>query len=294
LKSFTTTLLEIAYLEFGPPSADGVPIFLLHGFPDDGTAWGGVGERLARAGRTAFAPYARGCGPSRYRRPDTPRDGTSAARAGDLLELMDGLGIGRAILIGQDWGMETAQAVAMLSPERVERLVILNGHGLYNMAVARSGLPSFETLAAGWYQWLFQSPLGEAVLQADRKGLARFLWSQWSPDLSPDAVGFDTIAISFDNPDWVATVLSAYRGGAATGDPRNAEMQARLAKYPPIQAPTLNLQGADDGVDLFRDTQLGQEAFYHGGFEQIVLGGCGHFLQRERPDAVAKAILDFI
>lgn len=46
-------------------------------------------------------------------------------------------------------------------------------------------------------------------------------------------------------------------------------------------------------MDLFEDTQLGQEALYRGGFRRVVLEDCGHFLHRERPEAVAKLLLEF-
>jgi pimeloyl-ACP methyl ester carboxylesterase len=91
-------------------------------------------------------------------------------------------------------------------------------------------------------------------------------------------------------------VLSAYRPWNAdpNADPQDAADSERLAAGMTIGCPTLNLQGADDGVDLFEDTQLGQEAFYRGGFERAVLEGCGHFLHRERPEAVAQRIIEFI
>ena len=61
-----------------------------------------------------------------------------------------------------------------------------------------------------------------------------------------------------------------------------------------INCPTLHLQGVNDGVDLFPDTQLGQEEFYTNTYVSKRLEGCGHFLQRERPQLVAGEIVAFL
>jgi pimeloyl-ACP methyl ester carboxylesterase len=237
----------------------------------------------------------RGCGPTQFLNSTTPRDGTVGARLGDLIEFMDGLRMAKAVLIGQDWGAATAQAAAMLMPERVARLVILNGHALYNMAVAARGVrPSYETLHAGWYQWLFQTAIGERLLRADPRGFACYLWKTWSPGWDFQQQQFEATARSFQNPDWVATVISAYRGGAPNVDPEDVQRLQAIMKFPPINVPALNLQGANDGVDLFADTQLGQEKLYAGGIETRVLPNCGHFLHREHPGAVAGAIRAFL
>jgi pimeloyl-ACP methyl ester carboxylesterase len=181
----------------------------------------------------------------------------------------------------------------MLFPDRVGRLVILNGHGLYNAAVAAGGAwPSLATLHAGWYQWLFHLPLAEPILSADPSGFARYLWSIWSPQWEFSAQ-FAEVAPSFDNPDWIATVMSAYRG-ADTADSEDGKRQQALGKFPAIAISTLNLQGARDGVDLVVDTRLGQEAFYRGGLIVRVIPDCGHFLHRERPVEVADAIDEFL
>ncbi|NRF67352.1 alpha/beta hydrolase [Aquincola sp. S2] len=291
-----TDQLHIGFERYGEPGRE-PPLILLHGFPDDASAWRGVGPILATAGRHALAPHVRGCGSTRFHSADTPRSGQPAARARDLLALLDALRLDRVVLVGQDWGAATAQALAILHPERVERMVLLNGHGLLNAAVFAQGKrPSWATLHAGWTQWLFQTPLAQALIDADRACFARYLWEQWSPGWRFAEAEFASLALSLGNSDWTAVVLSAYRSfdQDPSADPRDAAASHRLAQDPRITSPTLNLQGARDAVDLFVDTQLGQEAFYTGGFRRVVLDECGHFLQRERPDAVAKQVLAFL
>ena len=69
-------------------------------------------------------PYLRGYGPTRFLAADTPRSGQQAALGNDLKELMDALGVERAVLAGYDWGGRAACVVAALWPERVRGLVV--------------------------------------------------------------------------------------------------------------------------------------------------------------------------
>jgi pimeloyl-ACP methyl ester carboxylesterase len=113
LKTIRTPILEIAYEENGP--ADGPPVVLLHGFPDDARAYDGVAPPLAAAGWRVLVPYLRGYGPTRFLDPRTPRSGQQAALGHDLLEFLDALGVERAALAGYDWGGRAACIVAAFS-----------------------------------------------------------------------------------------------------------------------------------------------------------------------------------
>ena len=64
MKTAHTPILDIAYEESGP--ADGSPVVLMHGFPDDIHAYDGVTPLLADAGYRVIVPYLRGYGPTRF------------------------------------------------------------------------------------------------------------------------------------------------------------------------------------------------------------------------------------
>src|SRR5205807_5086426 len=110
-----TGTLEIGYETHG--DAGGVPVVLLHGFPDDIHAFDEVAPPLAAAGCRVLVPYLRGYGPTRFLSSATPRSGEQAALGHDLLQFMDALGIARAALAGYDWGGRAACIVAALWPE---------------------------------------------------------------------------------------------------------------------------------------------------------------------------------
>src|SRR6478609_4268371 len=97
-----TATLEVAYEESGP--ADGEPVVLLHGFPYDPRAYDAMLPILGDAGCRSIVPYLRGYGPTRFLAAETPRSGQQAALGKDLKELINALGVTRAVLAGYDWG----------------------------------------------------------------------------------------------------------------------------------------------------------------------------------------------
>src|SRR5271154_5375119 len=98
LRHVRTTTLDIAYEEAG--AADGVPVFLMHGWPYDPRCYDAVVPLLVTAGCRAIVPYLRGFGATRFLTSETPRSGQQAALGNDLRELMDALGIERAARAG--------------------------------------------------------------------------------------------------------------------------------------------------------------------------------------------------
>ncbi len=287
-KMVETPVLDIAYEESGPPGGD--VIILMHGFPDDPRTWDGVVPALAAAGRRVLVPYMRGYGPTRFRDAATPRSGQQATFGDDLRAFMDALGIGRATLVGYDWGGRACCIVAALWPERVRHLVSVGGYNIQN--IAKSGRPASPGEEyAYWYQWYFNMERGRAGLAADRRGICRLLWRLWSPNWQFDEAIFARTAGSFDNPDFVQVVIHSYRHRhrMAPDDPRLAGIEEQLAKLPPISVPTIVLHGEADGVDPVAGSERHARLFT-GPYERRVVPVAGHFLPREAPAAFLAAI----
>lgn len=289
LKTIKTPVLEIAYEEKG--TADGTPVILLHGFPDDIRAWDVVAEALSQEGFRTLAPYLRGYGPTRFLSADTPRSGQQAALGQDVVEFADALGLKQFLLAGFDWGARAASIASVLCPTRVLGLILAgtNGYGIYKNAPPK--LP-FDYLKTNlfWYQWFFNLDWGDDALKRDRRKLCRFLWETWSPSWKFDEKTFETTAASWDNPDFVEVVIHSYRHrhGNAIGDPRYDELEKRLVQGPDITVPTVVLPGVEDGVDLFGEA-VGREKFT-GPYTREPVQGAGHFVPREKPEAVINAI----
>ncbi len=287
MKTVRTPTLEIGYEESGP--AEGPPVVLLHGFPDDVHAYDGVAPPLAAAGWHVLVPYLRGYGPTRFLDPRTPRSGQQAALGRDLLAFLDALGVGRAALAGYDWGGRAACILAALWPERVAALVSIGGYNIQN--IARSGEPAAPDREHRlWYQWYF-TERGRAGLAANRRPLCRLLWELWSPNWHFDEATFERTAASFDNPDFVEVVIQSYRHrfALAPGDPSLEPIEDRLAAQPPITVPTIVLHGAFDGVSAPQSSD-GHRHFFSGPYQRRVVPVAGHFLPQEAPGAVIEAL----
>src|SRR5690349_6288418 len=112
-----TPTLEIGYIERGNPS--GVPIVLLHGFPDDVHAYDDVAPPLVDAGFRVLVPCLRGYGRTRFLKADAPRLAEQAAIGHDVIDFADALGLDQFVVCGYDWGGRAACIAAALHPERV-------------------------------------------------------------------------------------------------------------------------------------------------------------------------------
>jgi pimeloyl-ACP methyl ester carboxylesterase len=280
-----TPTLEIAYEASGPGT--GVPVILLHGFPDDVHAYDTVAPPLAAAGYRVLVPYLRGYGPTRFLDQAAPRMAQQAAIGQDLLDFMDALDIRSAGLAGYDWGGRAACIAAILAPERVRALVTIGGYNVQD-TLAPPKPASAAQERAYWYQWYFNTERGRLGLEANRREICKLLWRDWSPSYRFDDATYEQTAAAFDNPDFVEIVIHSYRHrhGNAPGERRFDEIERRLAKRPPITVPTVILHGGDDGVSLARrgDRELG---LFPPGTASHVVAGAGHFLPREEPGAPA-------
>jgi pimeloyl-ACP methyl ester carboxylesterase len=292
LRKVDAGVLNIAYYEAGP--ADGPVVMLMHGFPYDIHSYVDVAPQLAEQGCRVIVPYLRGYGPTRFRDRAAPRSGEQAAIGADMMALMDALRIGRAVFAGYDWGGRAACVGAALWPERCIGLVSVNSYLIQDIAKAMVPFKP-EREVPLWYQYYFQLERGRAGLAANRRGIARILWTQWSPNWQFDDACFERTAVAHDNPDYVAIVIHSYRHrfGLAEGDPQYADLQQRLATLPPISVPSVTLDGDADGVLPASDGSASAAKFTGRRIHRIV-PGAGHNVPQETPEAFAAAVMEVV
>jgi len=292
VKKVNAGVLEVAYVEYGPP--EGPPVMLMHGFPYDIHTYAEVAPLLAARGCRVIVPYLRGYGETRFLHADTPRSGEQAALGADLLALMDALHIDRAVLAGYDWGGRAACVVAALWPERCAGLVSFNSYNIQNIAKALVPEPP-ENECRLWYQYYFHSERGRAGLAQDSRAVTRLLWRQWSPTWSFDDATFERSALAFDHPDFVDVVIQSYRHrfGLVPGDPAYADIEARLAQQPVIAVPTITFDGADDGVRPVAPASAHASRF-SGPRSHRVVPGVGHNMPQEVPQVFADAVWELV
>ncbi len=115
-----TNGLRMAVYEQG----QGPAVIFLHGFPELAYSWRHQLPALAQAGYRAIAPDLRGYG--RTTAPPAVTDYRMSELIADIHGLLDALELERATFVGHDWGALILWHMAMLAPQRIERLVILN------------------------------------------------------------------------------------------------------------------------------------------------------------------------
>ncbi|HST65751.1 MAG TPA: alpha/beta hydrolase [Mycobacteriales bacterium] len=287
MRTVTTDLLEIAYEDEGPP--DGPPLLLLHGWPDSPRAWQDVAPLLHEAGFRTIVPALRGFAPTRFRDPGTPRTAQTVALAQDALDLLDGLGIERAAVVGHDWGARAGYALAALVPDRLSALVAISVGYEPGGAVA---LPSFEQARLWWYQWFQTLDAGADAVRADPVGFARLQWDTWSPRCWYEEPEFIATAAAFEHSDFVPITLHGYRvrWGASRRDPAYDELERRVATVRTIGVRTLVVHGGSDTCVAPEATE-DKACHFTGGYQRVVVPGAGHFVPREAPGSVADAVV---
>jgi pimeloyl-ACP methyl ester carboxylesterase len=293
VRAVQTPVLSIGFEERG--SAQGFPIVLLHGFPDDVRAWDDVAPPLASEGYRVIVPYLRGYGSTRFREPSAPRMAEQAAIGQDLIDLADAIGLARFAVAGYDWGGRAACIAAALHPARVRAAVLIGGYTIQDtLAEPEPASPARER--ALWYQWYFNTERGRAGLERNRRGICRLLWETWSPTWRFADETFSRTAPSFDNPDFVDVVIHSYRhrNRNAPGEPRFAAMERQLAQRPRIAVPSIVLYGADDGLGAPPADTAAERAPFAALVARQVVAGAGHFLPREKPDVVSSAMLELL
>ncbi|WP_410595612.1 alpha/beta fold hydrolase [Amycolatopsis sp. lyj-23] len=284
----TTSILEIAYEQAG--RLDGTPVILLHGFPYDVRAYEEVASQLAAWNALVLAPYLRGFGETSFLTDTTMRSGQQAALGHDLVEFMDALGIGSAVLAGYDWGGRAACITAALHRERVRGLVTVDGYNIQDIAVANEPTkPEWEQTL--WYQFYFHSERGRRGLDRNREALCAQLWRTWSPTWRGADDAFPASAPSLHNPDFVDVVIHSYRHryGLVEGDPRYRRTEELLAKQPPITIPTVMLETGADG--LLGPSSSSDRAHFTGPYQHRLLESVGHNPPQEAPKEFADAVV---
>jgi pimeloyl-ACP methyl ester carboxylesterase len=292
LKHVQAGVLSVAYYDNG--TTDGVPVFLLHGFPYDVHSYDAVIPDLVSNGCRVITPYLRGYGPTQFLNENTPRSGQQAVLAHDLLTLMDALNIQNAVLAGYDWGGRAACIVAALWPTRVRALVSVGGYNIQDIpGSVEPQIPENEYRY--WYQYYFHSERGRAGLSQNRRELCKLLWRLWSPSWKFSDEDFNQTAISFNNPEFVDVVIHSYRHryGLAPGDPSVEQTEQRLTKKPKISVPSIALDGLDDGVAPLGGS-TDHHHFFTGRYERRLIQDVGHNPPQEAPSKFAETVLSLV
>jgi pimeloyl-ACP methyl ester carboxylesterase len=301
---------------------DGPLVLLCHGFPELWYSWRHQLSALAAAGFHAVAPDMRGYGQTD--RPEVIDQYTLLHLVGDMVGLLDALGHETAVIVGHDWGAPVAWHAALLRPDRFRAVI-----GLSVPFIPRGpDYPSKsfpETDETVFYQSYFQSPgVAEADLEHDVRFSMRTFLYDGSGDASYSAIKADPAGHVFmvprkggmmanrvnptSLPPWLTEAdvevyvdqfeRTGYRGGLNwyRNIDRNWELMAPFAGLK-ITVPALLIAGDRDLVLAFRgmDQVISNLPKNVPKLQKtLILPGCGHWTQQERPREVNDAMIAFL
>jgi len=295
-------------------AGEGPLVVLCHGFPELGYSWRHQLEALAAAGYHAVAPDQRG-----YGQTDAPGDihqYTLLHLAGDIVGLVQALGADRCVVVGHDWGSPVASTVGLFRPDLVRGVALLSvpylPRGDSDQLTALT-----ELLGPHNYQVFFQEPgVAEAALEADvRTSVVGSLigGSGDAPEVNTlsDLSAGDMFAnvptdplpgwLTPDDIDAFTTEFerTGFRGGLNwyRNSKENWELMAAWHNAPLLPPSlfiggdrdlVLNWPGFRDLVGMLREISMPHLT------KSVVLEGCGHWTQQERPTEVNELLVEFL
>lgn len=271
-------------------AGDGPLVVLLHGFPEIWWAWRAQIPALAEAGYRVIAPDLRGFGASD--KPPRPYDLVTIA--GDIAGLVRALGESRAHVIGHDLGGLVAWTMGALHPELVAGVGVLGS--AHPRRWRREMVFTGAQRRASGYVFGFQPPrLPEARLTRRGGALVERLMRSWSGPWRETADFADAVRIyraaagvpqasygAAEHFRWMVRSLIRPDGFAFVRSLRRR-----------IEAPVLQLHGADDGCVL-PATASGSGAYVLGDYRWRLLDGCGHFPAEEQPELVTGELVRWL
>jgi pimeloyl-ACP methyl ester carboxylesterase len=279
----------------------GVPLVLVHGWPESKRIFWRVIEPLAAAGFEVIVPDLRGFGDSEVA-PDGWRDVPSMAR--DVYALVhDHLGHQRVVLGGGDLGGPVVQDLALRHPDWVDRMVLFNSPLPFD-SERMAGLDTRPAREASDYFWRQGNDADGlaaelATESARRHYIATFYTSRfWAHPGAfvrrGEPVGRFGLSATVDfhtEPFGDAASLRASFGGYESSfDASKRSEPGVLARNDRTR--TLLLHGTSDHVLYPEFDKMAAQVFGdHVG--PFLLRDCGHFVPWESPHAFSSGVVAF-
>ncbi|MBC7630042.1 alpha/beta fold hydrolase [Aeromicrobium sp.] len=262
--------LTFDVIDSGP--LDGIPVVLLHGFPQRASSWSAVSEHLHDHGLRTIAPDQRGYSPGA--RPRSRFGYRISGLVSDVVALMSAIGPGPVHLVGHDWGAAVAWSVAGAHPDRVSSLTAVSVP--HPGAFLRSMLSSNQALKS-YYMALFQLPVVPGLILAARGGRGDELLRR---------AGMTRSMIETFHDDVVDH--GALPGGL--GYYRSMMLSAPTQFGRKVSVPTTYIW-SDGDVALGRKGADLTKNFVSGPYDFTIIEGASHWLPDERPEEIAASII---
>jgi pimeloyl-ACP methyl ester carboxylesterase len=256
----------IAYLDSAPGDATRRTVVLLHAFPIGASLWEPQLRHMP-AGWRLIAPDLRGFGGSTEL--DTITNASMADYAQDVADLMDELGVTRAVIGGASMGGYAAFALLQAAAGRVDGLVLAN---------TRAGADSPESRANRRNMLAILDREGPSGVS--REMMPRLL-GKTTLEANPEVEPFVRRLIKQQSPTAIRTAIH-----------RMMHRPDSTPLLPSINVPTLVITGDEDTLIPVDESRAMANAIP--GATLVIVAGAGHLANLEQPDAFNRAFHEFL
>jgi pimeloyl-ACP methyl ester carboxylesterase len=307
----TTNGIKMHYVEAGV----GPRVLLCHGFPESWYSWRHQLRALAEAGFHAIAPDMRG-----YGQTDQPKEVEAYdvfQLTGDLVGLVNGLGGHPVVIVGHDWGAWITQFAALFRPDLFRAVALLSVPFLVRSSISPSAWEEQKYPGKIFYQQIFRAPGSEKIFEADLPGtIMNVLYSgsseppteqRWKPVMDPKEMASAGLTPrtpkkpSFVTDADIDFFVGEFRRSGFVGGLnyyRNVDRNWALTPFldgAKLRQPTLFIAGERDAVlDFWGEEVEAMERNVPNLRKKLILPGVGHWTQQESPDAVNRALIEFL
>ncbi|KDP28186.1 hypothetical protein JCGZ_13957 [Jatropha curcas] len=293
----------------------GPAILFLHGFPELWYSWRHQLLHLSALGYRCIAPDLRGYGDTDV--PASVSEYTGFHIVGDLIGLLDALGIEQVFLVGHDWGSIIAWYFCLFRPDRIKALV--------NTSVAFTPrfpqlLNPVENLRAiigdDYYVCRFQGPIEHEAQFAgvNTASLLRSIYTARDPkppripkniayeSLFPDSLCSLPSWLSEEDIDYFATKFKQTGFTGGLNYYRNLKSTWELMAPWTGQQVKVPVKFIVGDLDTAYNLPGVKEYVNNGGFkndvplleEVVIMEGVAHFIIQEKAQEISQHIYDFI
>ncbi len=303
-------------------AGSGPLVLMVHGFPESWYSYRHQLGALAAAGYRAVAIDVRGYGRSSA---PTPIEAYRMTQHGnDNVALVAALGETEAVIVGHDWGAPIAWTSALLRPDVFRAVAGLSvpwsPNGPNRPTDVFRAMAAMADPGSEFYIEYFQQPgRAEAEIEVDVRRWLLGFYHSLSGDAPTRAPGTGTVATIapggklIDRLDFPATMpawLTDDDLDVFAGEFERTGLTGGLNRYRnvdrdwedmsvfrgrPIEVPALFIGGDRDGPTIWGRASIEQfPTTLPKLFRSVVLPGCGHWTQQERPNEVNELLIEFL
>ena len=230
---------------------------------------------LAEANLRTYAPDQLGYSPGA--RPDEVDAYSAQNLAQVTCDLMTGLGLPRADVVGHDWGANVAWTLAAWHPDRVRSLTAVSvPHPAAYTAAFRADPEQKER--SGYIRLFWQAGKAEQVLLEDDARRLRRMLSGSDGETGVPAEAIDEYVAVLSAPGALTAALNWYRAMSSG------------TRVDPVEVPTTYVW-SDGDVAIGRTAAEACANHVTGDFRYVELPGVTHWIPEQAPEQLVEAIL---